>query len=87
MSHPLERVDDLAVQAFYFLGEHWFGPPSFTDEEEAALRSAPALALHPSGRALARTAQRSFVAPQDQDLYCVSVGRRTIKSINRCGEE
>jgi hypothetical protein len=27
MSHPLERVDDLAVQAFYFLGEGCRGGP------------------------------------------------------------
>jgi hypothetical protein len=41
MSDPLQRADDLAVQVFYLLGEHWFGPPSFTDEEEeAALRTA-----------------------------------------------
>jgi hypothetical protein len=40
MSHPLERADDLAVQVFYFIGDHWFGPPSATDEEEAALRTA-----------------------------------------------
>jgi hypothetical protein len=40
MSHALERADDLAVQVFYFLGEHWFGPPSATEEELAALRNA-----------------------------------------------
>jgi hypothetical protein len=38
--NPLERADDLATQVFYFIGEHWFGPPSLTDEEEAELRTA-----------------------------------------------
>lgn len=40
MSHPLERADDLAVQAFWFLGQHWLSRlvPS-GDEELAALRT------------------------------------------------
>jgi hypothetical protein len=37
---PLKRADDLAVLAFYLVGEHWLGPPSLTDEEAAALRTA-----------------------------------------------
>jgi hypothetical protein len=41
MSHPLERADDLAVQAFWFLGEHWLSRLVTTDDEElAALRTA-----------------------------------------------
>ncbi len=40
MSHPLERADDLAVQAFWFLGEHWLSRLVATgDEELAALRT------------------------------------------------
>jgi hypothetical protein len=41
MSHPLERADDLAVQAFWYLGEHWLSRLVATDDEElAALRTA-----------------------------------------------
>jgi hypothetical protein len=36
----LERADDLAVRVFWFLGDHWFGPPLTTDDELAALRTA-----------------------------------------------
>lgn len=40
MSHPLERADDLAVLAFWFLGEHWLSRLVTADEEElAALRT------------------------------------------------
>jgi hypothetical protein len=40
MSHPLERADDLAVLAFWFLGEHWLSRLVAADEEElAALRT------------------------------------------------
>lgn len=52
MSHPLERADDLAVQAFWFLGEHWLSRLVATgDEELAALRTAAfrfSLEVHPS---------------------------------------
>jgi hypothetical protein len=41
MSHPLERADDLAVQAFWFLGQHWLSRlVASGDEELAALRTA-----------------------------------------------
>jgi hypothetical protein len=41
MSHPLERADDLAVQAFWFLGQHWLSRLVASDDEDlAALRTA-----------------------------------------------
>jgi hypothetical protein len=36
----LERADDLAVQVFWFLGDHWLGYRSPTDEEVGELRAA-----------------------------------------------
>jgi hypothetical protein len=36
----LERADDLAVRIFWFLGEHWLGHHSPTDEDVAELRCA-----------------------------------------------
>ncbi|MCV7408424.1 hypothetical protein AWC05_05210 [Mycobacterium florentinum] len=37
---PLQRADDLAVRVFWFLGDHWLGYRSPTDEEVAELRCA-----------------------------------------------
>ena len=40
MRPPLERADDLAVLAFWFIGEHWLSRLVTADEEElAALRT------------------------------------------------
>ena len=36
----LERADDLAVQVFWFLGDHWLGHHAPTEEEIAELRCA-----------------------------------------------
>lgn len=36
----LERADDLAIRVFWFLGDHWLGHRSPTDEEVGELRAA-----------------------------------------------